>query len=191
MALAIFSSAFFDGLHEAPTWHFYDRQTARLWYALVFLMFALTSTRANRGRVIRKLGELLNARGSAVQEAASVAALLGDRGAAKTLRTAARCFLALPLADLTREELVNNKPDPTLNRKTVVATLGEVDAFASHSWSDDGTSKFDKLHEWAAGEPRLVWLDKACIDQLDIDTSLACLPVYLAGCRQLLVLAGS
>ena len=35
-----------------------------------------------------------------------------------------------------------------------------------------------------------VWLDKASIDQDDIERSLSCLPVYLAGCRQLLVLAG-
>ena len=31
---------------------------------------------------------------------------------------------------------------------------------------------------------------QACIDQLNIEKSLACLPVFLAGCKQLLVLAG-
>ena len=31
---------------------------------------------------------------------------------------------------------------------------------------------------------------QACIDQTSIDDSLACLPVFLAGCNQLLVLAG-
>ena len=31
---------------------------------------------------------------------------------------------------------------------------------------------------------------QACIDQLNIEESLACLPVFLAGCKQLLVLAG-
>ena len=32
--------------------------------------------------------------------------------------------------------------------------------------------------------------DKACIDQSDIQQSLACLPVFLAGCQTLLVVAG-
>ena len=35
-----------------------------------------------------------------------------------------------------------------------------------------------------------MWLDKASINQDDIEASLACLPVYLAGCNTLLVLAG-
>ena len=32
--------------------------------------------------------------------------------------------------------------------------------------------------------------DKACIDQSNIEQSLACLPVFLAGCQMLLVVAG-
>ena len=38
--------------------------------------------------------------------------------------------------------------------------------------------------------PRLVPQDKACIDQGNIQQSLACLPVFLAGCQTLLVVAG-
>ena len=33
--------------------------------------------------------------------------------------------------------------------------------------------------------------DKACIDQSNIQQSLACLPVFLAGCQTLLVVAGA
>ena len=36
----------------------------------------------------------------------------------------------------------------------------------------------------------LLWVDKACIDQTAIEENLASLPIFLAGCRQLLVLAG-
>ena len=36
----------------------------------------------------------------------------------------------------------------------------------------------------------MIWIDRACLDTDDINTSLACLPVFLAGCRRLLVLAG-
>ena len=60
--------------------------------------------------------------------------------------------------------------------------------------SDNGSLKYDKLLEWAQ-EPsgdcnKLVWLDKSCIDQLNIDASLSCLPVFLSGCQQLLMLVG-
>lgn len=174
----------------APTWRADDLHSALLASIASCLLAALVLTPATRGRVLRRLGEVLNERGTKAQEAASVAALLGSRSAASTLAAAAKRFRALPLLELTRTEIAHNKPDPEMHRKTVKAKLGEVDAFASHSWSDDGDAKFDGLHEWAEGMPRMVWLDKACIDQLAIEASLACLPVFLAGCKQLLVLAG-
>ena len=83
-----------------------------------------------------------------------------------------------------------------------------MDAFVSHSWSDHGEAKWRALSQWAAQEEKrkaregaaagekegtselLLWLDKACIDQRDVDNSLAALPIYLAGCKQLLVLVG-
>ena len=37
----------------------------------------------------------------------------------------------------------------------------------------------------------MLWFDRACIDQQHISEQLACLPVWLSGCRTLLVLAGS
>jgi hypothetical protein len=42
-----------------------------------------------------------------------------------------------------------------------------------------------------AGRPPRLFFDRACIDQSNIELNLACLPVHLAGCVQLLVLAGS
>ena len=36
----------------------------------------------------------------------------------------------------------------------------------------------------------MLWLDKACIDQQNISASLACLPVFLSGCKQLLIVPG-
>ena len=66
----------------------------------------------------------------------------------------------------------------------------------SHSWHDNAGAKWVALEEWATrfeaakGRPPMLWLDKACINQQDIAASLACLPVYLAGCQKLLVLAG-
>jgi hypothetical protein len=82
------------------------------------------------------------------------------------------------------------QPTKELFEKTEKANLHEVDAFISHSWSDDGDAKYVRMKEWAAGRDVSIWLDKACLDQRDITTSLAGLPVFLAGCKQLLVLAG-
>jgi hypothetical protein len=170
--------------------------------AAMCLTTAFFTTPANRGRVIRWLGSL-GKYGSTQQQAASVASLIGRRSAAEAYFAAARNFRAQPLSTLAREELMENTPDPSLHAKTIPAELGNVDAFASHSWSDDGGAKFDGIHEWASelgkdGEEAtekldfdvLIWLDKACIDQSCIDTALAGLPVFLAGCKQLLVLAG-
>ena len=81
---------------------------------------------------------------------------------------------------------------PIPPEKTVKASLGEVRAFMSHSWSDEGEPKHAQLNDYAAshGPDCLIWLDKACIDQTNIDASLASLPIFLAGCQGLLVLAG-
>ena len=46
------------------------------------------------------------------------------------------------------------------------------------------------LGKYARASPR-VPQDKACIDQNSIEQSLACLPVFLAGCQTLLVVAGT
>ena len=145
-----------------------------------------------RARLIPFLSSI-GSSGNTEQEAASVASVLGKASAAQALADATNYFRAQPLNTLTREDLQNNKPDPTLHRKTVPATLGNVHAFVSHSWSDDGDVKFDKLQEWAkemGGGELLIWLDKACIDQLNIDRSLSSLPVFLAGCKQLFIVAG-
>merc|ERR1712151_995124 len=74
---------------------------------------------------------------------------------------------------------------------------GQVDAFVSHSWHDEADSKWKLLQQWRGEfrqrnqgrEPKL-WIDKYCIDQKNIEDSLACLPVYLAGCKSLLILCG-
>ena len=41
------------------------------------------------------------------------------------------------------------------------------------------------------GVLRVLNADKACIDQSDIAANLACLPVFLSGCKELLCLAGA
>ena len=190
LEIPTFLSPLYTGRHIHPTWRANDAQTGYLAIIASNLVAALVLTPANRGRFLRSIAAMTSKRGSREQEAASVSALLSNRPAAATLAMASERFRGLPLSALSLAEIMHNKPDPTMYAKTVQATLGSVHAFASHSWSDPGDAKFDKLHAWAGDEDKLLWLDKACIDQLNIADSLACLPVFLSGCKQLFVLAG-
>ena len=79
--------------------------------------------------------------------------------AADALVAASALFRGLPLKVITEEELAHNTPDPSLHAKTTSLALGTCDAFVSHSWSDDGHSKFTQLHGWAAGEEKQIWLE--------------------------------
>ena len=170
-----------------------------------FYLFALIMTPAVRGQMVRALGSIGKS-DDKEQEAASVAALINTKSsAAEAFATAGKHFRAWPLFRLTREVLEDNKPDPTLHAMTIPAKLGDVSAFVSHSWSDSGTAKYDRLYEWSEEAPMvpedhpdranltkggpLLWLDKACIDQTAIEENLASLPIFLAGCKQLLVRA--
>ena len=71
---------------------------------------------------------------------------------------------------------------------------GCISAVVAVDVSDPGDAKYEVLQLWASrdgeGEKSDIWLDKACIDQTNIDANLMALPVFLSGCRSLLVLAG-
>ena len=178
------------------------------------LAAALVFTRANRGRVVAWLGTL-GKTDDADNKAAALAALVGSLSAAKAFELGKKNFKKLDLDKLTEEDIAGRKagtdagdwktspgwPTRELYEKTTHATFGEVDAFISHSWSDDGKDKFDALKAWekeelasrATGKDKkgvTIWLDKACLDQRDIQASLAGLPVFISGCKHLLVLAG-
>ena len=156
----------------------------------LFLSLILPSHK-RRGHVVSWLGEM--GRSSVKeQEAASVASLLGKKSVSEALALAVAHFRALPLRELTKAEMENNKADPAMHAKTIKAELGAVAAFVSHSWSDSGDAKYEELQLWARDKEGAndVWLDKACIDQTNIDANLMALPVFLSGCRSLLVLVG-
>ena len=57
-----------------------------------------------------------------------------------------------------------------LYAKTSLAGLGSCAAFVSHSWQDDGKTKYRELCVWRdafkamhGGRVPTIWLDKACI----------------------------
>lgn len=98
---------------------------------------------------------------------------------------------------IAKEDMAENTPNPALSKFTRQATIGDVDAFLSHSWHDNAQLKWDALQEWRAefkiahGREPSLWIDKYCIDQNSIEESLACLPCFLAGCSFLVVLCGT
>jgi len=167
-------------------------EVGRGFAALSMLVSAAVFTPRNRGRLHRWLGSL-GASGTQEQEAAALASLISGRGGgvAQALLTAKEMFRVLPLSSLTAADLASNE-DTGLNRRVKHAALGDCDAFVSHSWRDDGDLKYAKLleHRFASAAPT-IWLDKACIDQGNIEASLSVLPVFLSSCKELLILPGS
>ena len=156
------------------------------------LLTALVSE-ANRGRFHGFLAKLASS--GQAGKAAGIAALVGKSDPGRTLHLARRNFRGVYFSDLLQESF-DSSADSGLNEKAKRYRLGEIDAFLSHSWHDDPAAKWQTLlrwaHEFEAKHRRTpsLWLDKASIDQQDISAQLACLPVWLAGCRSLLVCAG-
>jgi hypothetical protein len=182
-------------------------------FGAVSIAIAALATPANRGRVTRWLGRL-GSRGSEAEEAAAIAMLLGRANPEGALAAAEALFRCLPASRLTAEDLADSgatgsrRASPAsmsavtafdLAAKSIPARLGEVTAFLSHSWKDEEEipgAKYTAIAQWAhcqrrkTGHEPTLWLDKACIDQTNIDQALTCLPIFLAGCQRLLVVAG-
>ena len=90
--------------------------------ACAFLLCALVTTAANRGRFLRRLGQIGKV-GDEQQQAASVAALVGGSRPGKVLELGARRFRTLPLDAIAEADLLTNK-DTGLHGKTANAELG-------------------------------------------------------------------
>ena len=161
-------------------------------YAATFIFAGAVFTPANRGRIRRFLGSF-GAKGSSEQEAAAVAALIGRRSPAVALSLATSKFRMLTTDQLEASDLAASK-DTGMFARTKQVALGECNAFLSHSWQDDGMAKYASLTAWSErqkSDERSIWLDKACIDQnANIDDQLVALPIFLSGCKQLLIIAG-
>jgi hypothetical protein len=126
---------------------------------LVTLLIAAGLKPAVRRRFHAFLGSL------AVQgeskAAATVAGLVGGRSPDEALKHGASTFRGLPFGSLSVNDFKTNT-DTGLHAKTVKASLGEVDAFLSHSWHDDADQKWGALEKWSGdkGKTSTVWLDK-------------------------------
>jgi hypothetical protein len=165
-----------------------------LYCASLFVSFCLSAAPVRR-RIHATLSTRASSRSTAgeeVQKASVLASMIGNRSAGVAYKLGLKNFVGLPMSALTLGDFKTNQ-DTGLYQKTLHCDMGGVDAFISHSWRDEAELKWEKLEAWKAelGKPDpLVWLDKACINQQKIDESLASLPVFLAGCENLVVLAG-
>lgn len=71
-----------------------------------------------------------------------------------------------------------------------------IDFFLSHSWHDSADDKFAALTRTSDsfaqrhGRVPTFWIDKACINQLNIIDGLRVLPVNIAACSRMLVMCG-
>jgi len=139
--------------------------------------------------------QLVKASG-AYKAASSIAGFLGSRSKDKVMEAAKNACRYISMGKIRREDMAGSAPNPLLQSLSTPCGLQDIDAFLSHSWHDDPAAKWEALQTWRMAfkahhqrEPRL-WIDKYCIDQNNIEASLMCLPVFLASCHTLLILAG-
>lgn len=86
--------------------------------------------------------------------------------------------------------------DDGFHAKSRKCKPGEIDWFISHSWNDNPHEKWKMLKAAAErfydaeGRWPVLWLDKVCLNQRNIELSLKLLPIYVLASKQVLVLAG-
>eukprot|EP00928_Gymnodinium_smaydae_P061334 TRINITY_DN45431_c0_g1_i1.p1 TRINITY_DN45431_c0_g1~~TRINITY_DN45431_c0_g1_i1.p1 ORF type:complete len:541 (-),score=72.20 TRINITY_DN45431_c0_g1_i1:333-1955(-) len=167
-----------------------------IWFLLRSVLMAYVAQSPHlRQKLRRWLGQVV-AKREAAAAASGIAGLLGNCSTQQALRYAKLRFRGVKLSDLPSEVFADNTPMPCLSRLALSISLGACDAFVSHSWQDSPREKFDALQRWrsaflqAHGREPLVWFDKCCVNQTDIEADLRCLPIYLSGCKELLLLCG-
>ena len=165
--------------------------------ACTFFLLALLS----QARVRRSLQARLAGTGKAAEEATAAASVSAVIGGSKldvdsALASAALVFRGVSFEKLEPEHMQSNAPGVSLNLLAQSVQLGDIDYFLSHSWHDDGSVKWTAMKRFAEsfasehGRPPLLWFDRFSLDQRDVQGSLSHLPVHMAGCSGMCVLAG-
>jgi len=167
-----------------------------VWQLLADVMLLYITLRPELRQFLqRRLWKLLERRAT-LQGAASIACIIGQCNPSEIVAQAKSRFRAVSVDQITFEVMADNKPNPAYSALSESCSLGGCDAFLSHSWHDDAQAKWVALQRWRQnfleihGREPHVWLDKCCIDQNNIDVDLRCLPVFLKGCKRLVVLCG-
>lgn len=146
------------------------------------------------------IARLFEAR-STMAACAGLAALMSNCTVEEAMAQATLHFRSVCASRLSFEHFVSSPTSlvpigPEFFAVTELTELGECDAFVSHSWHDDPRSRWLALQQWRESfvkrhgrEPR-IWFDKCCIDQTDVEQNLRGLPIFLSGCKEILVLCG-
>ena len=151
------------------------------------------------------------AQNSEEREAMTLSRLIGGISTATAADIATRSFRSVTFDNLSADrafpktldpihvtdvESTHREPKASSASITMPTLLGSCDAFVSHSHCENHSHKWAALAQWCEEfqavrnrSPRL-WLDTLCLDEKQADQSLKVLPLYLAGCQQLLILFG-
>jgi hypothetical protein len=171
--------------------HVQQDPLVRLALQLLICIFALSPAG------IRRFQAFLARRASTLIFASAVSALINGRRAEDVHNHAIATFRGVRADLLQRDHFESHAPVPELFALSQPMPIGEVDAFVSHSWADSAGEKFAGLVQWRAhfgekhgGREPLLWFDRACFSQTDMESNLAALPVYMMGCQSLLCIAG-
>eukprot|EP00930_Biecheleria_cincta_P001459 TRINITY_DN102599_c0_g1_i1.p1 TRINITY_DN102599_c0_g1~~TRINITY_DN102599_c0_g1_i1.p1 ORF type:complete len:604 (-),score=114.49 TRINITY_DN102599_c0_g1_i1:21-1832(-) len=161
--------------------------------AVLFLTGLMFQHPSSRRKVHQWLGSWAGTVGGGIAE------LLGGRGIEEVVAVATSNLRAISCEKVQFSHFANRQTkeqSQELFLLTESAEFGGVDAFVSHGWHDDAQAKWDTFQAWRKefkelhGREPKIWLDMYCGTQLDIEASLAVLPVYIASCKRLLSLAG-
>lgn len=166
-----------------------------VWVCVQVFVLLLIMRPGWQAQARRALSALIEAKSSQTA-AAGVAALVGECAPGEVMAQASARFRCVQLCDLSFDDMADNKPNPDLFALARSCRLRRCDAFVSHSWHDDAEAKWEAMQRWRRdfiaefGREPSVWIDKCCIDQRNIERDLRCLPVFLSGCRRLIVFCG-
>ena len=107
------------------------------------LMVAIAVQRKWREMITSRL-RLMFDKHAATASAAGIACLIGGADVTEVLSQAKARFRGIKMSSLSEADLVDNKPSRDLFQRSFPASLGSVQYFCSHSWSDHAGAK------WAA-----------------------------------------
>ena len=184
----------------------FDTMSGSVFGISMLLFMGILPSAAKRRRAMAFLRRL--AQTAEEGEATTIGTLIGQMGAARAFEYATQTFRVVNGPELKAADfsaisygvIVNSGTRQDITslefHRTQHADLGDCDAFISHSWRDDGTERWQSVVQWmstfeaSSGRTATFWIDALCLNQQRLDQSLAALPLYLAGCQQLLVLYG-
>jgi len=158
----------------------------------VFLLGYFATKKWMRQAVLASLMNIFDTHERMVS-AAGVSAIIGETTPKKVINDALALLRGIQLGNLDQARITEG-PDAQLFELTEPAGPREIDAFISHSWRDDSVDSWELLSAWGTefvkthNRMPVLWLDKACISEDQLQQSLVCLPVFLACCEDFVIL---